>query len=248
MYTTTPRTPNSALREVARVRLTSGQEVTACTPGEGHNLQEDSVVLVQGRKANDLPGVRYRVARGALDTGGVTGRHQVKKPPRCEAARLALSYQIRDPELPMSDVPFEQSSEYTAARTEFETALGLVDSNPERAAQLFQSARDGFASIGDVRSAASAALNAGAILEELDADESALEALLYAYTQFEELSDPEGVAQSELSLGVVREKAGDVAEAKRLYANAARGFGHLGQEEHRELALHNLRAAMGESP
>ena len=74
--TVTPKKPNSALRKVARVRLTSGQEVTAYIPGEGHNLQEHSVVLVRGGRVKDLPGVRYHINRGALDAGGVVGRKQ----------------------------------------------------------------------------------------------------------------------------------------------------------------------------
>ena len=76
VYTITPRKPNSALRKVARVRLTSGQEVTAHIPGTGHNLQEHSVVLVRGGAIPDLPGVRYHVIRGVLDTGGVKNRKQ----------------------------------------------------------------------------------------------------------------------------------------------------------------------------
>ena len=72
--TTTPKKPNSALRKIARVRLTNGIEVTAYIPGEGHNLQEHSVVLVRGGRVKDLPGVRYHVVRGALDSGGVEGR------------------------------------------------------------------------------------------------------------------------------------------------------------------------------
>ncbi|MBC3843172.1 30S ribosomal protein S12 [Streptacidiphilus sp. 4-A2] len=76
VYTTTPRKPNSALRKVARVRLTSGIEVTAYIPGEGHNLQEHSVVLVQGGAIRDLPGVRYRIVRGSLDAQGVKNRKQ----------------------------------------------------------------------------------------------------------------------------------------------------------------------------
>nr|YP_009367762.1 ribosomal protein S12 [Neodangemannia microcystis]ARK14786.1 ribosomal protein S12 [Neodangemannia microcystis] len=74
VYTTTPKKPNSALRKVARVRLTSGFEVTAYIPGIGHNLQEHSVVLVRGGKVKDLPGVRYHIVRGTLDTAGVKGR------------------------------------------------------------------------------------------------------------------------------------------------------------------------------
>ena len=86
VYTTTPKKPNSALRKVARVRLTSGFEVTAYIPGIGHNLQEHSVVLLRGGRVKDLPGVRYHIIRGALDSGGVKDRTQgrskygVKKP------------------------------------------------------------------------------------------------------------------------------------------------------------------------
>ena len=76
VYTTTPKKPNSALRKVARVRLTNGIEVTAYIPGEGHNLQEHSIVLVRGGRVKDLPGVRYHIVRGALDTSGVDGRGQ----------------------------------------------------------------------------------------------------------------------------------------------------------------------------
>ena len=76
--TMTPKKPNSALRKVARVRLTNGQEVTAYIPGEGHNLQEHSVVLIRGGRVKDLPGVRYHIIRGALDTVGVSGRQQAR--------------------------------------------------------------------------------------------------------------------------------------------------------------------------
>ena len=74
VYTTTPKKPNSALRKVARVRLSNGHEVTAYIPGEGHNLQEHSVVLIRGGRVKDLPGVRYHILRGNLDTQGVTNR------------------------------------------------------------------------------------------------------------------------------------------------------------------------------
>ncbi len=74
VYTTTPRKPNSAMRKVARVRLTNGSEVTAYIGGEGHNLQEHSVVLIRGGRVKDLPGVRYHIVRGSLDTAGVSGR------------------------------------------------------------------------------------------------------------------------------------------------------------------------------
>jgi small subunit ribosomal protein S12 len=76
VYTTTPKKPNSALRKVARVRLTNGYEVTAYIGGEGHNLQEHSVVLIRGGRVKDLPGVRYHIVRGSLDTAGVDGRRQ----------------------------------------------------------------------------------------------------------------------------------------------------------------------------
>ncbi len=76
VYTTTPKKPNSALRKICKVRLVNGYEVIAYIPGEGHNLQEHSVVLIQGGRVRDLPGVRYRVVRGVLDTAGVDGRKQ----------------------------------------------------------------------------------------------------------------------------------------------------------------------------
>ena len=78
VYTTTPKKPNSALRKVARVRLNSGIEVTAYIPGEGHNLQEHSVVLIKGGRVKDLPGVRYKVVRGTLDAAGVSDRKQAR--------------------------------------------------------------------------------------------------------------------------------------------------------------------------
>ena len=76
MYTTTPKKPNSALRKVARVRLTNGMEVTAYIPGEGHNLQEHSVVMIRGGRVKDLPGVRYHIVRGSLDAAGVADRRK----------------------------------------------------------------------------------------------------------------------------------------------------------------------------
>ena len=78
VFTHTPKKPNSALRKVARVRLTSGYEVTAYIPGEGHNLQEHSIVLIRGGRVKDLPGVRYKVIRGTLDTSGVRDRKQAR--------------------------------------------------------------------------------------------------------------------------------------------------------------------------
>ena len=78
VYTTTPKKPNSALRKVARVRLTNGQEVTSYIGGEGHNLQEHSVVLIRGGRVKDLPGVRYHIVRGSLDTSGVVKRRQAR--------------------------------------------------------------------------------------------------------------------------------------------------------------------------
>lgn len=91
VYTTTPKKPNSALRKVCKVRLTSGYEVTSYIPGEGHNLQEHSLVLIRGGRVKDLPGVRYHVIRGVLDTAGVEGRKQgrsrygVKRPKPAQA-------------------------------------------------------------------------------------------------------------------------------------------------------------------
>ena len=76
VYTTTPKKPNSALRKVARVRLTNGQEVTSYIPGVGHNLQEHSIVMIRGGRVKDLPGIRYHIIRGSLDTVGVAGRKQ----------------------------------------------------------------------------------------------------------------------------------------------------------------------------
>jgi small subunit ribosomal protein S12 len=78
VYTVTPKKPNSALRKVCRVRLSNGQEVTAYLPGEGHNLQEHSMVLIRGGRVRDLPGVRYKVIRGALDASGVNDRKQAR--------------------------------------------------------------------------------------------------------------------------------------------------------------------------
>ena len=78
VFTTTPKKPNSALRKVARVRLSTGIEVTAYIPGEDHNLQEHSIVLVRGGRVKDLPGVRYKIIRGTLDTSGVRGRKQAR--------------------------------------------------------------------------------------------------------------------------------------------------------------------------
>lgn len=78
VYTTTPKKPNSALRKVARISLTNGYEVTAYIPGEGHNLQEHSVVLIRGGRVKDLPGVRYHIIRGALDTSGVSNRKSAR--------------------------------------------------------------------------------------------------------------------------------------------------------------------------
>ena len=78
VYTNTPKKPNSALRKVARVRLTSGVEITAYIPGEGHNLQEHSIVLVRGGRVKDLPGVRYKIIRGTLDAAGVKNRKQAR--------------------------------------------------------------------------------------------------------------------------------------------------------------------------
>ena len=96
VYTTTPKKPNSAMRKVARVRLTNQKEVNAYIPGEGHNLQEHSIVMVRGGRVKDLPGVRYHVVRGTLDTAGVNGRTQrrskygAKRPKAGAAAKGAV--------------------------------------------------------------------------------------------------------------------------------------------------------------
>jgi len=87
--TTTPKKPNSALRKVARVRLTNGMEVTAYIPGEGHNLQEHSVVLIRGGRVKDLPGVRYHIVRGALDSAGVSARRQGRSKYGAKAPKAA---------------------------------------------------------------------------------------------------------------------------------------------------------------
>ena len=94
VYTTTPKKPNSALRKVARVKLANGHEVIAYIPGEGHNLQEHSIVLIRGGRVKDLPGVRYHIVRGALDTSGVDGRNQRRskygtKKPKAGAVKAA---------------------------------------------------------------------------------------------------------------------------------------------------------------
>ncbi len=95
VYTTTPKKPNSAMRKVAKVRLTNKQEIIAYIPGEGHNLQEHSIVLVRGGRVKDLPGVRYHIVRGSLDTAGVEGRKQqrskygTKRPKAGAVAALA---------------------------------------------------------------------------------------------------------------------------------------------------------------
>jgi small subunit ribosomal protein S12 len=89
VYTSTPKKPNSALRKVARVRLTNGIEVTAYIPGEGHNLQEHSIVLIRGGRVKDLPGVRYHIVRGALDASGVDGRSQSRSKYGTKAKKAA---------------------------------------------------------------------------------------------------------------------------------------------------------------
>ena len=89
VYTTTPKKPNSALRKVARVKLTSGYEVTSYIPGVGHNLQEHSIVLIRGGRVKDLPGVRYHIIRGALDATGVDGRKQSRSKYGAKKAKTA---------------------------------------------------------------------------------------------------------------------------------------------------------------
>jgi small subunit ribosomal protein S12 len=91
VYTSTPKKPNSALRKVARVRLTSGYEVSSYIPGVGHNLQEHSLVLIRGGRIRDLPGVRYHIVRGTLDTAGVDGRKQGRSKYGAKRAKAALA-------------------------------------------------------------------------------------------------------------------------------------------------------------
>src|SRR5260221_13062672 len=107
VYTTTPKKPNSALRKVARVRLTNGFEVTAYIPGEGHNLQEHSIVLIRGGRVKDLPGGRYHIVRGTLDASGVNGRNQRRsndgtKKPKASAGGEKTS----PPQKPQKAPPF----------------------------------------------------------------------------------------------------------------------------------------------
>ena len=91
VYTTTPKKPNSALRKVARVKLTSGYEVTSYIPGVGHNLQEHSIVLIRGGRVKDLPGVRYHIVRGSLDATGVEGRRQSRSKYGAKKAKAAAA-------------------------------------------------------------------------------------------------------------------------------------------------------------
>jgi len=91
VYTTTPKKPNSALRKVARVRLTNGLEVTSYIPGVGHNLQEHSIVMIRGGRVKDLPGIRYHIIRGTLDTAGVAGRKQSRSKYGAKATKGAAS-------------------------------------------------------------------------------------------------------------------------------------------------------------
>ncbi len=104
--TMTPKKPNSALRKIARVRLTNGTEVTAYIPGEGHNLQEHSVVLVRGGRVKDLPGVKYHIVRGPLDTGGVDGRKQGRS---LYGAKLDKSSKGAKKKAAPAEVPKEES-------------------------------------------------------------------------------------------------------------------------------------------
>ena len=90
VYTTTPKKPNSALRKVARIKLTSGYEVTSYIPGVGHNLQEHSIVLIRGGRVKDLPGVRYHIIRGSLDSTGVEGRKQSRSKYGAKKAKAAI--------------------------------------------------------------------------------------------------------------------------------------------------------------
>ena len=100
VYTTTPKKPNSALRKVARVKLTNGKEVNAYIPGEGHNLQEHSIVLVRGGRVKDLPGVRYHIVRGALDTSGVEGRNQRRSKYGTKVPKAGVAGKTKEKEAP----------------------------------------------------------------------------------------------------------------------------------------------------
>ena len=103
VYTTTPKKPNSALRKVARVRLTNGFEVTAYIPGEGHNLQEHSIVLIRGGRVKDLPGVRYHIVRGTLDSAGVNDRRKSRSKYGASGRRLLAAH--RQPREARSESP-----------------------------------------------------------------------------------------------------------------------------------------------
>ncbi len=110
VYTTTPKKPNSALRKVARVRLTNGAEVTSYIGGEGHNLQEHSVVLIRGGRVKDLPGVRYHIVRGSLDTAGVSGRRRGRskygeKKPRNKQRETLCQEEKQLPDARYSQIP-----------------------------------------------------------------------------------------------------------------------------------------------
>src|SRR5260221_987025 len=105
VYTTTPKKPNSALRKVARVRLTNGFEVTAYIPGEGHNLQEHSIVLIRGGRVKDLPGVRYHIVRGTLDASGVNGRNQSRSKYGTKKPKASAGGKKRTPPKAPSNAP-----------------------------------------------------------------------------------------------------------------------------------------------
>ena len=105
VYTTTPKKPNSAMRKVARVRLTNGKEVNSYIPGEGHNLQEHSIVLVRGGRVKDLPGVRYHIVRGTLDTAGVNGHRRTPTLETWDAPRGATHTRSRAAEANIGEGP-----------------------------------------------------------------------------------------------------------------------------------------------
>ena len=108
VYTVTPKKPNSALRKVARVRLTNGMEVTVYIPGEGHNLQEHSVVLIRGGRVKDLPGVRYHIVRGVLDTEGVEGRTQKRSRYGTKKVKSEGGGKSAPEEAPAEETPVEE--------------------------------------------------------------------------------------------------------------------------------------------
>ena len=117
VYTTTPKKPNSALRKVAHVRLTNGFEVIAYIPGEGHNLQEHSIVLIRGGRVKDLPGVRYHIVRGTLDASGVNGRNQSRSKYGTKKPKAGAEVRSEPPQEDPSSAPSSRTRATTARRS-----------------------------------------------------------------------------------------------------------------------------------